>query len=96
MARLGNLKRLAKLASVTALASILGGGCSTSSDTGQPGGDGGGDRTSNGSIRIDEAALSGTASEGKVSIDIPVEALTSHASGSLKVSLRVVDCSKTF
>ncbi|MFO0572046.1 MAG: MG2 domain-containing protein [Polyangiaceae bacterium] len=88
-------RRFLQLVSAAALAFVVGGGCSSTSGTETESGGPGGDKSSNGSIRIDEAALVGTASGGKLSIDIPVEALSSHASGTLNVSLRMVDGSKT-
>ena len=84
-----------KRARLVIAAAVLGlaasGGCSGSSGGTETGS--GGDHPSNGSIRIDEAQLVGTATGGGIAIQIPVEAL-SDARGTLNVSLQSVDGAK--
>ncbi len=83
-------RRIRRIAMLGVMAAAAAGGCSGSPGTNTGSG---GDRASNGTIRIDEAALVGTADGSQVTLDIPVEALR-HASGKLNVSLRSVDGAK--
>ncbi len=83
-------KNARRLGALVALGAAVTGGCSSAGSTGDPGGD----RPSNGTIKIDEAKLVGTAAGSTLSVDIPVEALGSAASGTLDVAVRAVDGSK--
>jgi alpha-2-macroglobulin-like protein len=87
--RIAAWKRVRMLATVALLGVAAAGGCSGS------GVGGGGDQSASDTIRIDEASIAGTAVDGKIAVDVPVEALR-NAHGTLSVSIRGVDGATTF